>query len=83
MKEVSNIRTRGNYTCFDFPKQGVSLLYNYTTKEYDFYERKSNVKSAPIKHKTIPEIKVAQIVLIGVLGVVLAVHLLLLVSKFL
>jgi len=82
MAKTNNIRRRGKYSCHDFPKLGVSVLYNCVTKKYGIYKMKNKPQVISKKYVPSREIKTMQIVLACVLGVVLAGHIILLLSKF-
>ena len=79
MSNEVNTRKRGNYVCLDFPKRGVTLIYNSITKKYDFYSIGKPKVSTEIKKSS--TVKLAQLLLCGTLGIILAVHLFLLISK--
>ena len=82
MARTKNVRYRGKYSCHDFPRLGVSVLYNCSTKKYGIYELKKKSQNAVTKYKPSSEIKAMQIILASVLGIVLIGHAILLISKF-
>jgi hypothetical protein len=80
MSNEFNTRKRGDYVYLDFPKRDVSLIYNSATKKYNFYNINKPVV-VPTKVKKCSTVKIAQYALGGTLGLILAVHLFLLISK--
>ena len=82
MAKINNIRRRGKYSCHDFPRLGVSLLYNCITKKYGIYKIKDKPQIISKKCAPSKEIKPIQIALACVLGIVLVGHMILLFSKF-
>ena len=82
MGNTNNIRRRGKYSCHDFPRLGVSLLYDCKSHKYGIYETKKKIHRTLKKYKPSPEVKAIKITLACVLGIVLTTHLILLISKF-
>lgn len=81
MSSKINTRKKGDYVCLDFPKRGISLLYNTISGNYEFYKSPKSIIPEVRKVKKDPIVSVVQFALASALGVILAVHAYVLISK--
>lgn len=67
MKKNINTYNYKDYTLLEFPRRGISMLYNNITKKYNFY--KSDTKTETIQseqHQESPMWKYATLVVSGI-----------------